>query len=62
MFADYFKAINNPNDRLVQPDEEVLIFNEQYQKVELQVLFKELNVDISENEIMNAIKQLNVIY
>ena len=40
--ADYFKAIYDPNDR-------------RYLKSELQVMFEELNVDISASKIMNAI-------
>ena len=35
IFADYFKAINDPNDRFFQPDEDVLLFNERYLKGQL---------------------------
>ena len=60
-FADYFKAINDPNDRFFfQPDEDVLLFNERYMRGEFQVLSEELNVDIAEGEIIKGIKQLNV--
>ena len=60
IFADYFKAINDPNDHFFQPDEDVLLFNDRYLRGELQVMFNELNVDITESEILKGIQQLNV--
>lgn len=43
LFAEYFKAINNPNDPFFQPDEDAILFNERYVNGELQVMFDELN-------------------
>ena len=57
-FLDYFKSINDPNSRFFQPDEDVLYFNDRYLKGELQVMFDQLNVTISETEITKAIKCL----
>ena len=34
-FSEYFQAINNPNDRFYQPDEDILYFNERYVNGEL---------------------------
>ena len=60
MFADYFKAINNPNDVFFQPVEDALIFNERYVNGEFQVMFDELNENLSESEILKAINQLKL--
>ncbi|MCG8046921.1 MAG: reverse transcriptase family protein [Candidatus Thiodiazotropha taylori] len=57
-FSEYFQAINDPNDRFYQADEDILYFNERYVKGELQVMFDELNVPISIEEIKSSIKQL----
>ena len=59
-FAQYFKAINDPNEVFFQPDEDVIFFNERYINGELQVMFDELNVSLTEEEIMKAIKQLKL--
>ena len=59
-FAQYFKAINDPNEIFFQPDEDVIFFNERYINGELQVMFDELNVSLTEEEIMKAIKQLKL--
>ena len=47
---DYFKAINNPNDRLFQPDDDIIYLNERIVKDEFQVMFHELDVEISMGE------------
>ena len=54
-FADYFKAINNPDSTFYQADEDILLFNERYVKGELDVMFQELNVEISQNEIRKGV-------
>ena len=41
MFSEYFQAVNNPNDRFYQADEDVLDFNERYMQGEFQVMFDE---------------------
>ena len=60
IFADYFKAINDPNDTFFQPDEDAILFNERYVKGEFQVMFDELNIMLSEQEIRVAINQLKL--
>ena len=57
-FAQYFKAVNDPNDKFYQADDDVLLFNERYLRGEFQIIFNELNTDISVEEIKTAIKQL----
>ena len=57
-FADYFKAINNPDSTFFQADDDVLFYNERYVKGELEVMFQELNVEISLNEIRKGVKSL----
>ena len=50
-FAQYFKAVNNPEDRFFSPDEDILHFVERYEKNEFKVMFSELNTQISIEEI-----------
>ena len=50
-FATYFKAINDPESRFVQADDDVLLFNERYVNGELQIMFQELDIEISLSEI-----------
>ena len=57
-FSEYFKSINDPNDRFYQADEDVLFLNEQYLKGEIQVMFEELNVPITVEEIRKDLKHL----
>lgn len=57
-FADYFQAINNPESRFFQADEDVLFYNERYVKGELGVMFQELDAEISLNEIQKAVQSL----
>ena len=51
-FVDYFKAINNPDSIYFQPDDDILYFNQCYLNGELGVMFEELNVQISMQEIL----------
>ena len=57
-FSEYFRAINNPDDHFYQADEDIIFFNERYLNGEYQVIFNELNVEISYEEITKAVKQL----
>ena len=57
-FAEYFQAINDPKDTFYQADEDIFLFNERYVKGELQIMFDELNISISYDEIRRATKQL----
>lgn len=59
-FTDYFKALNNPNSVFFQPDNDILDFNERYMKGELQIMFDELNIEISNYEILKASKELSL--
>ena len=54
MFERYFKAINNPTDPFFTPDEDILFFNERYVKSELQIMFNELNLEITLSKIKKA--------
>ena len=58
-FVQYFKAVNNPEDQFYQADEDVLEFNERYLDGELQIMFEELDTEITYDEISKAIKSLN---
>ena len=58
-FANYFKAINNPQSVFFQLDEAIRHFNERYLNGELQVMFNELDNEISYIEIHKACKELN---
>ena len=57
-FAEYFKAINNPEDAFFQLDEDGIYFQERFLDGEVQVIFSELDVEIKREEILKAIKQL----
>ena len=57
-FADYFKAINNPDSRFFQADDDLLLFNERYVKGELQIMFHELDAEISVSEIRKGVQSL----
>lgn len=57
-FASYFKAINNPEGRFFQADDDILFFNERYLNGELDVMFHELDVEISLGEIRKGIQSL----
>ena len=57
-FEDYFKAVNNLEDPFFQPDEDILYFNERFLNSETQIMFDELNVNITVEEIRRAINQL----
>ena len=41
-FANYFKAMNNPDSRFFQADEGVLLYNERYVQGELGVIMNKL--------------------
>ncbi|MCG8044774.1 MAG: reverse transcriptase domain-containing protein, partial [Candidatus Thiodiazotropha endolucinida] len=57
-FAEYFKAINNPDSRFFQADDDILFYNERYVKGELQIMFQELDTEISVSEIIKGVKSL----
>ena len=57
-FFDYFKAVNNPEDRFFQPDDDVLHFNERVVHGEFQVMFQELDAEITVYEINKVVKNL----
>ena len=57
-FEQYFKAVNNVNDPFYAPDEDVMFFIERYEKNEFDIMFDELNLDFSTEEIGKSINQL----
>ena len=57
-FADCFQVINNPIGHFYQADEDVVSFNDRYVNGEFQIMFEELNGEISYLEIQKAVKQL----
>ena len=57
-FEQYFRAVNNPEDRFYNPDEDVIYFNERYERNEFSVMYEELNLSFSHQEILKAIAQL----
>ena len=56
-FEAYFKAVNKPTVPFYTPDEDVF-FNERYVNNEFSIMFEELNINFSQNEILKSIKQL----
>ena len=59
-FEMYFKAINDPADPFFQSDDDILYFNERYFQNELNIMFSELNVEISRFEEERAVQQLKL--
>ena len=57
-FEQYFKSINDPESVFFQPDEDVIYFNNVVQN-EVQIMFNELNVPFTDNEIKIACNELN---
>ena len=57
-FAENFKAINNPDNIFFQPDEVFRFFQERFLDNEIQVMFSELDIEITGDEILKSIKQL----
>lgn len=57
-FEEYFKSVNNPSDPFYSPDEDILYFNERYVNNEFSIMFEDLNLNFSEDEILRSIKQL----
>ena len=53
-FVRYFKSINDPDSHFYQPDEDIVYFNERYLNDELHVMFEELNMEITHEEIKKA--------
>ncbi|XP_052772033.1 uncharacterized protein LOC128211362 isoform X1 [Mya arenaria] len=58
-FLQYFKAINDPDSTFYQPDEDILYFHDRYMNEELNIMFEELNVPFSHEDIVKACNQLN---
>ena len=54
------EAINNPDSVFFQPDDDAVEFNERYLNVELQLMFDDLNSDISYTEIFKACRELSI--
>lgn len=52
IFERYFKPVNNPDD-------DVLYFIERYEKDEFSIMFDEIKITFSYEELLNAIEQLN---
>ena len=55
-FEQYFKAVNNPSEPFFSPDEDILYFNERYENNEFGIMFDELNIRISQEEVIKLIK------
>ena len=59
-FSDYFKAINSPSDPFFQPDEDILHFNERFLNSEMKIMFEEIHLFISIDELKRAISELSL--
>ena len=59
-FEKYFKSVNNPNDPFYTPNEDIVHFNERYAENEFNIMFATLNLDFTQEEVLNAIKQLKL--
>ena len=57
-FAACFKAVNNPDNDFYTPGEGAIYFYERHVRGEIQVMFSELDLPITSEEILQAISQL----
>ena len=57
-FERYFKSVNNPDSKFYVADENILLNNDRYIRGEIDVMFEELNLPITQREISKSIKQL----
>ena len=57
-FERYFKAVNSPVSQFYVPDDDIVLMNDRYIRGELDVMFDELNLPLTRDEILKAIKQL----
>lgn len=55
---EYIKAVNIPDDTFFAPDDDILYFNESYMNNDFQIMLRELDLFISQQEIVYAIPQL----
>ena len=51
VFEQYFKSVNNPDDRVFVPDDDIIYFIERYENDEFCSLFVELNTSFSFDEL-----------
>ena len=58
-FTEYFRAINDPNDRFFQADDNVINFNNNILPNELNTMFAELDTPFSADELQKGISKLN---
>ena len=58
LFTKYFKAINDPDSQCYQADEDIIEFNRRFLNTETQVIFAELDVEITRQEIVKGIREL----
>ena len=58
-FSRYFKAINDPNDRFFQADDDIIYFNEHIAQKELEILFNELDLPFTEDDIKRGLTSLH---
>ena len=57
-FQRYFKSVNCPNSRFYNADDDVLYFIERYEQNEFDIMFNELNMPFSSDDVKKAIQQL----
>ena len=57
-FERYFKAVNNPDSDFYVAVEDIILSNDHYIRDELDAMFEELNIPITQQEISKSIKQL----
>ena len=57
--TEYFKSVNNPDDRFFKPDEDIEYFNQRFLNTELNVMLAELDVAFTSSELDKAISELS---
>ena len=51
VFEQYFNSVNNPESPFFTPDEDILHFIDRYERNEFDIMFHELNLPFSLDEI-----------
>ena len=59
---EYFVKISKPGENDVKVDNDILDYNNKYEKGEYKVMFDELNVPITVKEVLTAIHNLKIYY
>ena len=59
-FTEHFKAIINPESRFFQADDDIINFNQYIVDGEMKIMFSELDLPFTKEEVLHGISELNL--